>query len=54
MNLEDQYDRIFKYLYFHLHDRHMAEDMTQEAFWQYSSHVRLLLLMDCVRQNFRR
>lgn len=35
MNLEDQYDRIFKYLYFHLHDKHMAEDMTQEAFLRF-------------------
>ena len=35
MNLEDQYDRIFKYLYFRLHDRHMAEDMTQEAFLRF-------------------
>ena len=35
VNLEDQYDRIFKYLYFHLHDRHMAEDMTQEAFLRF-------------------
>jgi|GEM_PF-5942094 len=35
LNLEDQYDRIFKYLYFHLHDRHAAEDMTQEAFLRF-------------------
>ena len=35
MNLEEQYDRIFKYLYFHLHDRHLAEDMTQEAFLRF-------------------
>ena len=35
MDLEDQYDRIFKYLYFHLHDRHMAEDLTQEAFLRF-------------------
>ena len=35
VNLEDQYDRIFKYLYFHLHDRHMAEDLTQEAFLRF-------------------
>ncbi len=35
LNLEDQYDRIFKYLYFRLHDRHMAEDMTQEAFLRF-------------------
>ena len=35
MNLEDQYDRIFKYLYFRLHDRHVAEDLTQEAFLRF-------------------
>ena len=35
LNLEEQYDRIFKYLYFHLHDRHMAEDMTQEVFLRF-------------------
>ena len=35
LDLEDQYDRIFKYLYFHLHDRHMAEDMTQEVFLRF-------------------
>lgn len=35
LNLEEQYDRIFKYLYFHIHDRHMAEDLTQEAFLRF-------------------
>ena len=35
MNLEDQYDRIFKYLYFRLHDKDLAEDMTQEAFLRF-------------------
>ncbi|MBQ9031121.1 MAG: sigma-70 family RNA polymerase sigma factor [Parasporobacterium sp.] len=35
MNLEDQYDRIFKYLFFHLHDKHAAEDLTQEAFLRF-------------------
>ena len=35
LNLEDQYDRIFKYLYFRLHDRYLAEDMTQEAFLRF-------------------
>ena len=28
MNLEEQYDRIYKYLYFRLHDQHTAEDLT--------------------------
>lgn len=35
MNLEDQYDRIYKYLYYRLHDRHAAEDLTQEAFLRF-------------------
>ena len=35
LNLEEQFDRIFKYLYFHLHDKHMAEDMTQKAFLRF-------------------
>lgn len=35
MHLEEQYDRIYKYLYFRLHDRHAAEDMTQEAFLRF-------------------
>lgn len=35
LNLEEQYDRIFKYLYYHLHDRHAAEDLTQEAFLRF-------------------
>ena len=35
MNLEEQYDWIFKYLYYHLHDIHMAEDLTQETFLRF-------------------
>ena len=35
MNLEDQYDRIYKYLFFRLHDKHTAEDLTQEAFLRF-------------------
>ena len=35
MNLEEQYDRIYKYLYFHLHDGHTAEDLTQETFLRF-------------------
>ena len=35
MNLEEQYDRIYEYLFFHLHDRHAAEDLTQEAFLRF-------------------
>jgi len=35
LNLEDQYDRIYKYVFFHLHDRHAAEDLTQEVFLRF-------------------
>ena len=35
MNLEDQYDRIYRYLYFHIHDQHTAEDLTQETFLRF-------------------
>ncbi|MBQ6360123.1 MAG: sigma-70 family RNA polymerase sigma factor [Lachnospiraceae bacterium] len=35
MHLEDQYDKIFRYLYFHLHDKHTAEDLTQETFLRF-------------------
>ncbi len=35
MNLEEQYDRIFRYLYYRIHDKHAAEDLTQEAFLRF-------------------
>lgn len=35
MNPEDQYDKNFRYLYFHLHDKHAAEDLTQETFLRF-------------------
>lgn len=35
VNLEDQYDKIYRYLYFHLHDRHLSEDLTQEVFLRF-------------------
>lgn len=32
MNLEEQYDKIYRYCYFKVHNRETAEDITQEAF----------------------
>ena len=49
MNLEDQYDRIFKYLYFRLHDRHIAEDLTQEAFLRFLLYNRPQSLQSALR-----
>ena len=35
MDLHEQYDGIYRYLYFRLHDRHTAEDLTQETFLRF-------------------
>lgn len=35
MNLEEQYDRIYRYCYFKVHSREMAEDITQETFLRF-------------------
>ena len=35
MELKEQYDRIYQYLYFRLRDRQAAEDLTQEAFLRF-------------------
>ena len=35
MDLEEQYDKIYRYCYGKLHDRALAEDVTQETFLRY-------------------
>ncbi len=35
MALEEQYDRIYRYCYYKLHDVQQAEDITQETFLRY-------------------
>lgn len=35
MDLEEQYDKIYRYCYFKLKHRQMAEDMTQETFLRF-------------------
>ena len=37
-DLEEQYERIYRYCYFKLHNREVAEDITQEAFLRYLEH----------------
>ena len=37
-DLEEQYDKIYRYCYFKLHRREAAEDITQEAFLRYLEH----------------
>lgn len=35
VNMEEQYDKIYRYCYFKLHHRQTAEDITQETFLRY-------------------
>ena len=37
LDIEEQYDRIYRYCYFRLRDRHRAEDITQETFLRWLS-----------------
>ena len=34
-DIEEQYDKIYRYCYFKLHNRELAEDVTQETFLRY-------------------
>lgn len=34
-DIEEQYDKIYRYCYFKLHSRELAEDVTQETFLRY-------------------
>ncbi len=35
MDIEEQYDKIYRYCYFKLYDKHTAQDITQEAFLRF-------------------
>lgn len=35
VNLQDQYDKIYKYCYFKVRNKEIAEDLTQETFLKY-------------------
>lgn len=37
-DIEKQYDKIYRYCYFKLHSRELAEDVTQETFLRYLEH----------------
>ncbi len=34
-NLDEQYDKVYRYCYFKLHNRYLAEDITQETFLRF-------------------
>lgn len=33
MDIEEQYDKIYRYCYFKLYDKHTAQDITQKHFF---------------------
>ena len=35
MEIEEQYDKIFRFCYYRVHNREMAEDLTQETFLRF-------------------
>ena len=35
LDIEEQYDKIYRYCYFKLHSRELAEDVTQETYLRY-------------------
>lgn len=35
MDMEEQYDKIYRYCYFKLYDKQLAQDMTQETFLRF-------------------
>lgn len=39
MDLEEQYDHIYRYCYYRLHHVQLAEDITQEVFLRYFEHM---------------
>lgn len=38
LDIDGQYDKIYRYCYFKLHNRSLAEDFTQETFLRYLEH----------------
>ena len=38
MDIEGQYDKIYRYCYFKLFDKHLAQDITQETFLRFYRH----------------
>lgn len=49
MDLEEQYDRIYRYCYFRLRNRETAEDITQETFLRYFKKYNLITTEQAVR-----
>lgn len=57
VKLQDQYDKIYKYCYFKVKNKEMAEDLTQETFLKYfrqnsyTSHGKPLVYLYTIAKN---
>ena len=48
-DIEEQYDKIYRYCYFKLHSRALAEDVTQETFLRYLEHYHCLTTVSALK-----
>lgn len=48
-DIEEQYDKIYRYCYFKLHSRELAEDVTQETFLRYLEHYHCLTTVSALK-----
>ena len=48
-DIEEQYDKIYRYCYFKLHSREIAEDVTQETFLRYLEHYHCLTTVSALK-----
>lgn len=49
IDIEEQYDKIYRYCYFKLHNRELAEDITQEAFLRFLEHYNCLTAVSALK-----
>ena len=48
-DIEEQYDKIYRYCYFKLHSRELAEDVTQETFLRYLRHYNCITMASALK-----
>lgn len=48
-DIEEQYDKIYRYCYFKLHSRESAEDVTQETFLRYFEHYNCITTVSALK-----
>ena len=48
-DIEEQYDKIYRYCYFKLHSRELAEDVTQETFLRYLEHYNCITTVSALK-----